>query len=114
VGLGLIQVFTLEAQVVEGLLYMSSPFCSGYFGDWVLITFCPGWPQTEILLISAFKVTRITGISHWCPAQLFLKRRGRGGIFLKTISLKKGLREAFPKCSQYFRIIWLLTLATLK
>jgi hypothetical protein len=27
-------------------------------------SFCPGWPQTVILPISAFWVTRITGMSH--------------------------------------------------
>jgi hypothetical protein len=26
---------------------------------------CPGWPQTTVLLISASKVVRIIGVSHW-------------------------------------------------
>jgi hypothetical protein len=32
-------------------------------------TICPDWPWTVILLISAFQVARITGVSHWCPPQ---------------------------------------------
>jgi hypothetical protein len=34
--------------------------------------FCPGWVQTVILLISASRVARITGVSHQCLA-LILK-----------------------------------------
>jgi hypothetical protein len=26
---------------------------------------CLGWPQTAILLISAFQVARISGVSYW-------------------------------------------------
>jgi hypothetical protein len=51
-------------QVLYHLNHTSSPFCSGYFGDGVLWTICPGWPPTIILLISAFQVARITGMSH--------------------------------------------------
>jgi hypothetical protein len=43
-------------------------FCVGYFWDGVLLTICLGWPQTIILLISASRVTRITGVSHQCLA----------------------------------------------
>jgi hypothetical protein len=32
--------------------------------DGVLLTFCPGWPQTAILLISISQVAEITGMSH--------------------------------------------------
>jgi hypothetical protein len=32
--------------------------------DWVSLTFCSGWTQTIILLISAFWVAGITGVSH--------------------------------------------------
>jgi hypothetical protein len=28
------------------------------------LTFCPGWPQTSILLISTFRVPRFIGMSH--------------------------------------------------
>jgi hypothetical protein len=34
-------------------------------------TVCPGWPWTTILLVSASQVTRIIGMSHWCPAPFF-------------------------------------------
>jgi hypothetical protein len=45
------------------VLYISSPFCSGYLGDGFSQTICPGWPRTEILLLSASQVARITGVS---------------------------------------------------
>jgi hypothetical protein len=36
--------------------------------SWVFLrqglTFCPGWPQTSILLLSASQVARITSVSH--------------------------------------------------
>jgi hypothetical protein len=35
------------------------------FQDRVLQTICLGWLQTMILLIAAFWVARITGVSHW-------------------------------------------------
>jgi hypothetical protein len=31
-------------------------------------TICLGWLWTVILLMSAFWVVGITGMSHWCPA----------------------------------------------
>jgi hypothetical protein len=31
-----------------------------------LFFFSPGWPQTEILLISTSQVARVTGVSHQC------------------------------------------------
>jgi hypothetical protein len=36
-----------------------------YFQDRVSWTFCPGWLQTMILLISASWVARSIGLSHW-------------------------------------------------
>jgi hypothetical protein len=45
-------------------------FC-GYFRDRVSQTLCPGWLWTAILLISAFWVARIAGVSHWCPSGLY-------------------------------------------
>jgi hypothetical protein len=39
-------------------------FCVGYFWDRVSRTICLGWLQTEILLISASWVPRVTGVSH--------------------------------------------------
>jgi hypothetical protein len=38
------------------------------FGDGVSRTICPGWPRTMILPISASQLARITGVSHWHPA----------------------------------------------
>jgi hypothetical protein len=37
---------------------------SFYWLRWVLRTFCPGWPQPVILLISASWVPKIIGLSH--------------------------------------------------
>jgi hypothetical protein len=56
--------FVLAKQVLYCLSHTSSPFCSGYFGDG-LLNYLWGWPQPEILLISASQVTRIIGMSHW-------------------------------------------------
>jgi hypothetical protein len=39
-----------------------------YFGDGVLQTICLNWPETAILLVSASKVARITGMIHQQPA----------------------------------------------
>jgi hypothetical protein len=39
-------------------------FCEGFFWDRGSQTICLGWLQTAILLISAFWVARITGVSH--------------------------------------------------
>jgi hypothetical protein len=39
-------------------------FWSGYLGDQVVWTICPGWPQTLILLISASQAARVIGVSH--------------------------------------------------
>jgi hypothetical protein len=50
-------------QVLYCLSHTSSPFYRYYFGDRDL-TNCLGWPQTEILLISASKVARIADVSH--------------------------------------------------
>jgi hypothetical protein len=43
-------------------------FVMDCFWDRVSWTVSPGWLQTEIFLISASWVTRITGMSHWCLA----------------------------------------------
>jgi hypothetical protein len=39
-----------------------------FFWDRVSCTISLGWLRTSILLISASWVTRITDVSHWCPA----------------------------------------------
>jgi hypothetical protein len=46
---------TLVKQALYHLHQTPSPFCSGYFGNGVSQTICPGWPQTAILQISASK-----------------------------------------------------------
>jgi hypothetical protein len=48
------------------------PFCYVFFfffQDRVSRTVCPGWLQTSILLISAFWVVRIIGVSYQHPAK---------------------------------------------
>jgi hypothetical protein len=42
-----IQGFALAKQALYHLSHTSSPFCSGYFGDLVSWTICPGWLQTR-------------------------------------------------------------------
>jgi hypothetical protein len=59
------QSFVLAKQVLSHLNHTSSPFCSGYFGGGVLYNYLPGWPQTEILLISVSQEARIIGMSLW-------------------------------------------------
>jgi hypothetical protein len=39
------------------------------------LTFCPGRPWTAILLIIAFWVARITGVSHWHPVHIPFSNR---------------------------------------
>jgi hypothetical protein len=34
----------------------------------MIVTICLGWSWTAMLLLSAFQVARITGMSHHCPA----------------------------------------------
>jgi hypothetical protein len=50
-------------------------------------TFCLGWPQATILLISAFQVVRIKGLSHQHLATIIL-------FFIKTIKSSKKKKEA--------------------
>jgi hypothetical protein len=58
-------------QVFYHLSHTSSPFGSGYseMGS------CKLWPHTEILLVLASQVTKITGMSHWHPADKNLLNR---------------------------------------
>jgi hypothetical protein len=41
-------------------------------GGFVNYLFCPGWPWTTIVPISASKVARITDVSHWSLAKIFI------------------------------------------
>jgi hypothetical protein len=65
------QGFVLAEQVLYHSCHTSGPFCSGYFGDGVSWAFCPSWPQTAILLVSASQVIRIIKVSHWCNSKSF-------------------------------------------
>jgi hypothetical protein len=56
-----------------------------YFRDWVSWTIWPCWPQTEILLISASWLVRITGMSHW--------HLTTGGILLVKSNYFQGQKE---------------------
>jgi hypothetical protein len=50
------------------LSHSTSPiFVLGFFQDRVL-TICPGWLQTAVLLISASQVASITDVSHLAPS----------------------------------------------
>jgi hypothetical protein len=56
------------------LSYSISPFFGvGYFWVQSSKTACPGWPRTLILLMSASRVARTTGVNHGTqPSVLFL------------------------------------------
>jgi hypothetical protein len=57
---------TLARQVLNHLSHSTGLFCLGIFR--VSWTICLGWLQTVILLISASRVARITGVRHFCLA----------------------------------------------
>jgi hypothetical protein len=59
----------LARQALYHLSHSTSP-CAGYFWNRVSQTVCPGWLWTTILLIPAFQVARITGVSHQCLASI--------------------------------------------
>jgi hypothetical protein len=54
----------LTKQALYCLSHTLNSLCSGYFGDGIYQTFCWGWPQITILLISTSQVARITGVTH--------------------------------------------------
>jgi hypothetical protein len=66
---GLNSGLTLHSRSFYHLSHTSSPYFSGYFGDGVLQTICPGWPQTKILPISVLQAARITDVSHQWPTK---------------------------------------------
>jgi hypothetical protein len=61
------QVFILAKQALYPWSHSSSSFCSGYFGDGVLGTICPGWPQIKILPISASP--KYLGLHVWATGR---------------------------------------------
>jgi hypothetical protein len=42
------------------------------FWRWGLVNYFPRWPQTSVLLISAFQAARIVGVSHQFLAVVFI------------------------------------------
>jgi hypothetical protein len=52
------------------LSHSARPFFVGYFEDRVSGTTYPGWFQIKSLLLSAFQVARIIGMSYWHPVIL--------------------------------------------
>jgi hypothetical protein len=61
---------SISASCVAGIT--EKDHCAHYCVRWGL-TFCSGWPQTSILLVSASQVARVTGVSHWHPGLYDLK-----------------------------------------
>jgi hypothetical protein len=65
-----------------------SIFALVIFEDGVLRTSCLGWLWTLILPISASQVARITGVSHWHPADFFyFLIFGGTGVWLRASHL---------------------------
>jgi hypothetical protein len=62
-------VLGLELRI-STLSHSTSPFLWRDFQDRVSRTIGPGWLQTKILLISTSWAARITGMSHWRPAEV--------------------------------------------
>jgi hypothetical protein len=54
---------------ISNLSYLNSPTLV-IFGDGVSPTICLDWPQMPTLIISVSKGARITGMSHWHPAEM--------------------------------------------
>jgi hypothetical protein len=52
---------------------------------------CPGQSQTVILLISAFQVARITGVSHQHSAEYLLRTRQCSSAGYRAVSKMKKL-----------------------
>jgi hypothetical protein len=50
------------------------------FRNRVSWTICLSWLRTAILLLSASRVARIIGVSHWRLAPTTLKQKNRGGM----------------------------------
>jgi hypothetical protein len=72
-------------------------FCDGIFWDRVSQTICPGWLRTTILLISAYWVARITGMSHWHLASNIL-------LFYRFCLCTYSFWEAVDSLSSYHLI----------
>jgi hypothetical protein len=70
--MGLVVYIVLAKQVLYHLTQTSSPFWSDYFGDRGLMNYFPRLALNLLLPISASKVARITGVSHWRPGRVLL------------------------------------------
>jgi hypothetical protein len=72
IGLGF-ELRALHLQSRHSTTWTISPvhFALIIFGDGVLQTICPDWPQTTILPISTSQRARIIGVSPWCWTMKF-------------------------------------------
>jgi hypothetical protein len=55
-------------------------------GSWEIF-FCPGWPGTAVLPISASQVAKITGVRHWHLNQHLKDVERKIIFFFKVINL---------------------------
>jgi hypothetical protein len=51
--------------------HTSSLFCFVYFWRWCSLKLLAWLAWNPVLLISVSQVARVTGVSHWYPAQIF-------------------------------------------
>jgi hypothetical protein len=65
----------------------------------VCLAFCPLWPQNTFLLISAFLVTGITGMSH-CVSPCFVSEIGSCYVAQTGLALMSLLLQ-LPECWDY-------------
>jgi hypothetical protein len=74
-------VWTWLCTCKAGILLFEPCLQYGYFINGVLVTMYLGWPHILSLLISAFKVARIIGMSHriWLRYFYWLKKIGQVG-----------------------------------
>jgi hypothetical protein len=59
------RLYSCARQALNCLRHSSRSFCDGFLQDRVWRTICLGWLRTSILIF-AFCVAMITGVSHWC------------------------------------------------
>jgi hypothetical protein len=89
------QGLLLCKELFNCLSHASCPFCSGYFGDGVWQTICPGWCWTAILLLSASQVARIAGVSPWYSAEMCIFLRYMPWWFVKHMHCENITRSSY-------------------